>query len=306
MLAFASAIFMGACAQGDSVDEKVEQARKRHDGPAIWKVSDLDSTLYLFGTVHLLPDDADWQRNDLRAAFGEVGTVYFEIPDTDEANLQATLLQQQYGLYDSGERLTDYLDNSNLNRLTAAIHNVGLSRETIISFKPWLVADILSLAAAEAEGLKPGNSADAVLRAKAVRDGKVIKYLDDMRTYIEAVALLPDYIQIRSLESTITDFDTVGADIKTVNRAWIVGNTGVLERDVIAATRKKSPEMYEALFTKRNAKWAKVLDEFLQGDTDGMAVVGIGHLLGDDGLPIHFRELGYDVERFRRFDLPNN
>jgi uncharacterized protein YbaP (TraB family) len=306
LLAALSAVLLLACGQGASVEERVAGARKRNDGPAIWKITDLDSTLYLYGTVHLLPDDMDWQRNDLNAAFGEVGTIYFEIPDDAEANLQATLLQQQYGLYDSGERLTDYLDNSNLNRLTAALHNVKLPREQIIYFKPWLVADILSLAAAEADGLKPENSADAVLRARAARDGKVVKYLDDMRTYVEAVALLPDYIQLQALEATIKDFDNVGADIRTVNGAWIVGNTDLLERDVVMATRDKSPEMYDVLFTKRNAKWTRTLDDFLQGDSNAMAVVGIGHLLGDDGLPFLLRELGYDVERVRRYDIPNN
>jgi uncharacterized protein YbaP (TraB family) len=295
-----------SCGQGASVDERVADARKRNDGPAIWKITDPDSTLYLFGTVHLLPDDADWQRNDLRASFDEVGTVYFETPDDAKANLEATLLQQTYGLYDSGERLTDYLDNSALNRLTAAVHNVDLRYEVIVSFKPWLAADILALAAAEAAGFKADNSADAVLRTRAAGDGKVIKYLDDMRTYIEAVALLPDYIQIDTLEGTIKDFDQIGADIRTVNNAWIAGNTDMLDGQLIRATQLKSPEMYKVLFTDRNAKWAKVLDEFMKGDSNAMAVVGIGHLLGEHGLPIHFRELGYDVERVRRYDIPNN
>jgi len=304
--AIVGASLLASCGQGASVDQRVADARKRNDGPALWKVTDPDSTLYLFGTVHLLPDDVDWQRNDMRAAFDEVGTIYFETPDDAAANVEATMLQQQYGLYESGERLTDYLDNSALNRLTAAAHNVKLRQEVIVSFKPWLAADILSLAAAEMAGFKAENSADAVLRTRAEGDGKVVKYLDDMRTYIEAVALLPDYIQIEALEGTITNFDQIGTDIKTVNNAWIVGNTDMLDGELIRAAQKKSPEMYNALFTERNAKWAKILDDFMMGDSNAMAVVGIGHLLGEHGLPIHFRELGYDVERVRRYDLPNN
>lgn len=299
-------VVLTGCGQGDSVEQRVAEARKRHDGPAIWKVTDYNSTLYLFGTVHLLPDGADWQRNDLQAAFDDVGTAFFEIPDDAEANLQATLLQQQYGLYPSGQRLTDFLDNSNLNRLTAAAHNAKLRPEQIAAFKPWLVSDILGLAAAESEGLKAENSADAVLRRKASEDGKVVKYLDDMRTYIEAVALQPDYVQLRALEGTIKNYDKIGADIKTVNGAWIVGNVDLLQRDLMDAARDKSPEMFDVLFTKRNQKWAKTLDGFLQGDDKGIVVVGVGHLLGAEGLPVQFRELGYDVERMKRFDLPNN
>ena len=29
-------------------------------GPALWKVADEDTTIYLFGTVHFLPETADW------------------------------------------------------------------------------------------------------------------------------------------------------------------------------------------------------------------------------------------------------
>lgn len=29
-------------------------------GPALWKVADEDTTIYLFGTVHVLPKDVVW------------------------------------------------------------------------------------------------------------------------------------------------------------------------------------------------------------------------------------------------------
>ena len=296
---------LNACGQGDSVSDKVADARARNDGPALWKVTDHNSTLYLFGTVHLLPDGTDWQRRDMQAAFDEVGTVYFEVPDGDKANFEASVLQTRYGRYESGERLSDHLDGLAQKRLMAAAYNVDIQPTALELFKPWIVADILSLAAAESEGLMPENAADAVLRLKARKAKKVIKSLDDMRTYIEAVALLPDGVQIRSLEDTIKNFDDIGNDIKTVNAAWIVGNTDVLISDMMKPAKAKSPEMFAALFTLRNAKWTKTLDAFMQGDDNAMVVVGIGHLLGEGGLPEQLKEQGYTVERLRRYDLPN-
>ena len=41
------------------------------------------------------------------------------------------------------------------------------------------------------------------------------------------------------------------------------------------------------------------------GDDNALVAVGVGHMLGDDGLPARLREMGYDVQRWRRFDLPN-
>jgi len=296
---------LSACGQGPSVETRVAEARKRNDGPALWKVTDLDSTLYLYGTVHLLPDDTDWQRRDMQAAFDEVGTVYFEIPDTNKAALEASTMQRLHGRYTDGRQLSSYMDNLNQKRLFAAASNADIPPAALENFKPWLVTDMLMIAAAEKAGLKSENSADTALRAKAKAAQKTTKSLDTMSTYIEAVALQPDWVQMQGLEDTITNFDTLPSDIEKVNEAWLVGNTDILESNLIYPAQKRSPELYKALITDRNEKWAKTLDEFMKGDGRGMAVVGIGHLIGNDGLPSQMRELGYDVERVRRFDLPN-
>ncbi|PHR60993.1 MAG: hypothetical protein COA43_04945 [Robiginitomaculum sp.] len=296
---------LNACDQGGTVAGKVEAARKRNDGPAIWKITDQDSTLYLYGSVHLLPDDMKWQRRDMLAAFDEVGTVFFEVPDDNKSKLDATILQQQYGVYESGDRLSNHLDVLAQKRLTAAAYNVKIPPAKLEIFKPWLAADILSIAIAQDNGLLASNSVDSVLRTKAEAAGKSIRALEDMRSYIEVVALLPEWVQIHSLEETIKKFDELPADIKKVNAAWLVGNLPYLEKNMLDPARTKSPEMFAALFTDRNLKWAKTLDAFMQGDDNAMVVVGVGHLIGAEGLPFLLRELGYDVERLRRFDLPN-
>jgi uncharacterized protein YbaP (TraB family) len=298
-------MLLAGCNKDASVEGKVKDARARNDGPAIWKVTDHNSTMYLYGAVHLLPDGLDWQRRDLEAAFDEVGTVFFELPDDDKTALEASILQRQYGIYESGERLSDHLDPTNLNRFTAAAYNVDLPPETMELFKPWLVADMLSIAAVQKAGLKAENAVDSVLRQKALTSRKSIKALEGMKSYIEAVALQPEWVQIQTLEQTITSFDTIVSDAQKVNKQWLVGNTDMLEKDLIAAFKNDAPRMYDALFTQRNEKWSQVLDTFLQGDSNALVVVGIGHLLGPDSLNAKLIEQGYEVKRVRRFDLPN-
>ncbi len=306
LLSLVCALLLSACQGDDSVADKIDDARSRNDGPALWKVTDHNSTLYLFGTVHLLPEGLNWQRRDMRAAFDEVGTVFFEIPDDGKAALDASIYQRQYGVYESGKRLSDHLDAINYKRLTAAAYNVNVPPQQLELFKPWLVADLLSIAAAEQAGLKAAHSADSHLRAKAKAARKSIKYLDDMRSYIEAVALQPDWVQLQSLEQTITNFGDVATDIRKVNAAWLVGNIELLERDLIMPVKANFPQMYDALFADRNKKWSRTLDGFLQGDSNAMAVIGIGHMIGEDSLIVQLKELGYETRRVRRYDLPNN
>ncbi len=47
-------------------------------GPALWKMSDADTTIYVFGTVHVLPPDLVWRTPTLDKALGEAAAIYFE------------------------------------------------------------------------------------------------------------------------------------------------------------------------------------------------------------------------------------
>lgn len=299
------AVSLTACNQGGNVKDKVAASHARYDGPAMWKVTDADSTLYLFGTVHLMQPDINWQRRDMQAAFDDVGTVFFETPDDDKSALQTSILQRQYGLYPAGEKLSDHLDGINYNRLTAAAYNAEVPLARLERFKPWLAGDILVVAGADKAGLRYENSADAQMRIKAKQSDKNIRALDDIDTYFNAVAKQSDLVQIQAFEQTIRNFNTLVADTKMANAAWLIGNTQMLERDLMAPAELRSPELYAALFTKRNDKWTNTLDDFMGGDSNAMVVVGIGHMLGVEGLPMLLEDRGYKVERVRRLDLPN-
>ena len=50
------------------------------DGPALWKVADDDTTVYLFGTIHALPEGKDWYSGTIAKAFDASGELVTEIP----------------------------------------------------------------------------------------------------------------------------------------------------------------------------------------------------------------------------------
>jgi len=78
MTAVLMAVFLPACSDDPQVRAKVDAARARNDAPPIWIITDPQNdigTLYIFGAVHILPEDFDWLRPDLTAAFNSAGTV---------------------------------------------------------------------------------------------------------------------------------------------------------------------------------------------------------------------------------------
>jgi len=170
------------------VDEKVTAARERNDAPAIWAAKDFDSTLYLYGTVHLLPDNLAWQKDDMREAFKDAGTIFFEVDPGREGQIQATVLTTSLGMRQDGLRLSDGLDSYQLKLLDAAAHNGKLSLAALDSMKPWLASEFLTVAAATNAGLLPELSADDALKSRAKREQKNIIYLETIEDQIRVSA----------------------------------------------------------------------------------------------------------------------
>ena len=307
-LMFASLIslsFMAGCnaTEGptESVESRVAEARARNDGPAIWKVTDYNSTLYLFGSLHLLPEDADWLKDDLRQVMRDVGTVFFEVDTTERGRIDATVLSAQYGLRQDGLRLADNLDNYQLKLLDAVAHNGKIPLATLDSMKPWLASEFLTLTAAEQAGLSADLSADEALKSMARRQQKNVIYLESVEDQIRAVADLPESLQYEILTETMEEFDDLGNQLKRLSLGWSVGQTDFMTQEMIDPLKSEAGEMYRSLLVDRNEKWARILVRHLEGSGTDLVVVGVAHLLGEESLITDLEEAGYSVERYYDF-----
>src|SRR5690242_15993892 len=65
--------------------------------PALWRVSDADSQIYLFGTLHVLTPDARWRTPLYDAVLAKAGTVWFEADLQSGDPETVRLLFQRYG-----------------------------------------------------------------------------------------------------------------------------------------------------------------------------------------------------------------
>lgn len=300
ILLFAAVTLVG-CDQGGTVAGKVSDARARNDGPAIWVATDHDSTLYLFGTLHLLSPEVDWIKDDMRDAFKASGTIFFEVDTGPSAQIEAAVLSQSLGFYSDGRRLQDQLDSYQLKLLEAAANNGDIPVAVLDNMKPWLASEFLSIAAAATVNLSPELSADDALKSRARQQRKNVRYLDTIDGQIRRSANQADFVQMMMLSDTLEGFNGMGDDLTRTAQAWAVGNTDFLTREIVNAVRDRSPDIYQSLYDDVNEVWAKDLIRFLEGSGTGFAAVGIGHLLGDDSLQEKLRGQGYEVERHLAF-----
>lgn len=303
-LCLASIACLSACERvpiTDGAVRKVEEARARNDGPPLWRVQDEDSTLYLYGTVHLLPSQLDWQRDDMRDAFAQAGTVFFEADHSGADGVQAQALATQRGLRRDGRRLTEILDGYQAKLLEAVANNGGIALEALDSMQPWLASEFLTLSAANAAGLSADLSADEALKSRARQSGKNLVFFESAEDQVNQMADLPVETQIAVLTDTMERFDQLDETLTVIAEEWSVGNVDALETRLVGPLAN-APEGYvEAVLTDRNEAWADQLDQFLQGSGTGFVAVGLSHLIGEDTLQDALEERGYDVQRYLAF-----
>jgi uncharacterized protein YbaP (TraB family) len=96
------------------------------------------------------------------------------------------------------------------------------------------------------------------------------------------------------LLAMIEDLDTQVANVKEVARAWAAGETGVIERELLAAF-KESPDIYQRLLVERNRNWVPSIEGCLDRNERCFVVVGAAHLVGPDSLVSMLEKKGYKV-----------
>ncbi len=263
--------------------------------PPVWVVHDQDSTMVLFGSVHLLPQGLDWRPPQLKEALGKADDVWFEAPMDGASQADATEAATRGALLPAGQSLMKMLSRSGRDRLTHAAALLDLPLDQLDRFRPWYADLVVSVGLIEKFGGQRNEGVERQLweglspRAKRVG-------LETPAEQIGFFTSLSMHDQLASLNQTLKGVDTVQSDYKTLLDAWMGGDVRVLDREVVRPLRKAAPGLYAKVVLQRNERWTEAIVRRLQGSGVTVVVVGMGHLIGPDGVPARLRAKGYDVE----------
>lgn len=262
--------------------------------PPVWVVRDHDSTITLFGSVHVLPPDVDWRPPELKDALASADEVWFEAP-MDQAGLDAaTDAASAHSLLPAGETLSPLLSPRGRARLAAAAALFGVPLDTFENKEPWYAELMIEDGLFQRLGLKGQDGVEQQLWAGLSPTARRVS-LETPAEQIGFFADAPLKEQAASLEQTLKDVPNARRDYDALLKAWLDGDTRALDREVLEPLRKSSPRLYRRVVAERNARWVKAIETRMQGAGRTVIVVGMGHLIGPDGLPAQLRAAGYDV-----------
>lgn len=264
--------------------------------PSLWVVRDADSTLYLFGTLHVLREGEAWGGPRAMAALKTAQEVWTEI-EIDNANT-AEIAQVVVALgIDPTRKLSDRLTADEKVQFEKAAKAAGFTAPYLDAMKPWLAALTLAVAPMRDAGYNPDSGSEKQIDAAAEGSGQRLRWFESATEQVRFMADLPDDVQMQLLRSALKDFTSGAEGIEEMARAWSQGDDAALSAQVIDQMKQEFPQLYDVLFTQRNQRWADTIVKELQGSGVDFVAVGAGHLLGPDSVQVFLAKRGVKAER---------
>jgi hypothetical protein len=263
--------------------------------PAMWVIKDADSTIYLFGTVHLLRPEAVWKTPKIQKAMDEAEDLTLEIADVDDAQAMAPLIRK-YGL-DAARPLSSRLSAEDNAKLETVYKTLGLPPKALDPFKPWMAALTLSVLPLQKAGYDANSGVERLLKASAAARKEPVAGFETAEQQIRYFDDMPEAMQLEFLRQTVDEAPETVARLDSIAKAWEAGDVDAIGREMNDEMKKEAPQVYEVLLTRRNEAFARQIKAKLAGKGVSFVAVGAGHLAGPDSVQVQLAKLGVKAER---------
>lgn len=248
-------------------------------GPAMWKVADADTTIYLFGTVHILPKDVEWMDMTITDALAKSDIIVTELPMDPKSEAQMQGLIVQMGMLPQGTKLRSLLTAEQTAEYEAAFAKLGLPPQAIDQFdgfKPWFAGLNLSMLPLLMNGYTPDQGVEKVLLSKA--GNKPQGALETAEFQLGVFNNLPQDAQIKFMMEAADGVDEATTMLGEMVKHWVSGDSDKLAE--MMNEGMDDPMLMDALLHSRNANWAEWIAKRMDQPGTVFIAVGAGHLAG--------------------------
>jgi uncharacterized protein YbaP (TraB family) len=244
--------------------------------PALWVIKDEDTTIYLFGSIHVLKPGLGWFDDGVKTAFDSSDQLVLELVDLPAAETQA--LFGKLAMDQQGKTLRSKMNDADRAVYDAAMGKLGIPSPSFDPFEPWAAGIAMSLMAMQKAGFDPNSGVEKQLTAAAKVSNKPIAGLETAEFQLGIFDTLPEADQIAFLVETAKMIDDTNSMMDKMVNMWGSADTESLAQ--LLNEGMTSRTLYDALLTKRNANWAKWISAQMKKPGVTFMAVGAGHLAG--------------------------
>ena len=242
----------------------------------LWRVSKGADVVWLYGTIHDAGMDAvpkvalDAMAKSVRVVT-ELGAT---APDPE--------VFRKYARVRAGPGIDQQLLSSDWYDLRDALRGV-IKEDDLRRAAPWYAMSLLTTHI----GPKPGPSMDALIGKRAQQLAMPVEALE---TWEQQLNMLNTVVDVSDLQEAIQARETMRCDLELMLLAYRASNTETMTALLV------TPRTADTMLYGRNRAWLPKIEAYF-GTGGAFVAVGLGHMLGDQGLPVLFTKAGYTVER---------
>ncbi len=253
--------------------------------PAIWKASDADTNVYLFGTVHLLKGETKWETGAFQDIFDEAAAIYMEADTSPEAQAKLGPIVQKHAFFQNGETLSGVLGDQK-DIVEAGAKTLGLPYQQLETLKPWFVAIQFAGKQMIDAGYQPGAGVETVITAKAKAAKKPMRFFESADEQLTILSSFPMDGQVRFLSRAAKEINMHGMQqLDELVTAWQAGDVDGIQNVVLKDMALSTPAVYEKIIVERNTNWTDQLKKLMDNEAGTFLVaVGALHLAGKDSV----------------------
>jgi uncharacterized protein len=265
--------------------------------PGLWKLADSDTTIYLFGTVHVLPKNFAWRSPGIENAIKSADSLVLEVADDGDT---AKMAETFAGLAFSPDLppVANRVPPEKRAGLEALIKKTGMPASMLQNFESWAVAITLASGMLSELGVSPDDGVESLLTRDFKAMKKPIAGLETTAQQLGFFDKLSEESQRAFLISMVDEAADAKGEFDRMTSAWASGDDKAIAIS-FDDELKLSAEMAEALLVRRNANWTQWIAKRLDTPGTVLVAVGAGHLAGDDSVQAMLAKKGLTVTRIQ-------
>jgi len=283
--------------------------RGEHPGPALWKVSAGDHTLWIMGEVETLPSRMRWRSKDFEGLLKKSQELLVDesdrVPEPRDRGEFRVILNA--AKLPRGQTLQALMSPAMYAR-AEAVQKTFKTRWMSDDERPWAAASRIYHGARrslELVDFSARERATGLARKANVR----ITTLQFTPTFAEHLGYLDSAQGDDCVSRVVEVLEDGGNGMRRLANAWSIGDIDQL-RDLVPAYEltnefwginafiycyRGGPERARAFFELRTAAWLKESERVLRDHQCTIAVMPIGWLVAPDGYVVQMRARGYEV-----------
>ncbi|MGN0403128.1 MAG: TraB/GumN family protein [Acetatifactor sp.] len=275
--------------------------------PPLWKVTDPESgnTMYLLGTIHLLPEDVSDYPSDLMEIYNNCDSIAVEYDVTALLNDPAAQMEYVYGMiYSDGTNIKDHISEDTYNKAKEYFVSIGAYSDMLDMYTAgyWInqLSTVMYLRLTNVEL----SGTDTYFISKAQEDGKEIINIEDLSMQTGALnAYSDDYADynISIMVDSMDDIDSFAESYAELYDMWSKGSGEIgmdIDLDELPDDLLDDYEAYvNILLDERNQHMAQKASEYIKEGKNCLFMVGAAHYSGDNGVDNLLEDMGFTVEK---------